>query len=114
MIHDSVASEASRLVRIVGRATLTMVVSSRAMNMPASSTTSACQERRGTAREGAPPAAAAPVRAGLIWSVMAGVLGVRSGGGGERVGRQCPGPLVGDDGGEVRDERGVPVDLGPQ
>src|SRR3954453_5265710 len=62
MIHDSVASEASRLVRIVGRATLTMVVSSRAMNIPASSTIRACQERRGTTNEGAPPLGAPPGR----------------------------------------------------
>ena len=40
-IHDSVAFDASRLLRIVGIATLTIVVSSSAMNAPASRTTSA-------------------------------------------------------------------------
>jgi hypothetical protein len=43
MIQDSTDSEASRLVRMVGSATFTIVVSSSAMNMPASSTIRACQ-----------------------------------------------------------------------
>src|SRR5450631_3917688 len=49
MIHDRVASDAFRLVRIVGRATLTMVASSSDMNIPMSSTPSARQARRGVA-----------------------------------------------------------------
>jgi hypothetical protein len=49
MIHDRVDSEALRLVRIVGRATLTMVASSSDMNIPMSSTQSARQDRRGVA-----------------------------------------------------------------
>jgi hypothetical protein len=47
MIHDRVASDASRLVRIVGRATLTIVESRSDMNVPMSSTPSARQARRG-------------------------------------------------------------------
>jgi hypothetical protein len=50
MIHDRVDSEALRLVRIVGRATLTIVASSSDMNIPMSSTPSARQARRGVAR----------------------------------------------------------------
>ncbi len=49
MIHDSVASEASRLVRTVGSATLTIVVSSSAIATPRSSTDKESQVRRGTA-----------------------------------------------------------------
>ena len=49
MIQLSVASDASRLTWMVGSATLTIVVSSRAMNMPAMSTISAFQALRGTA-----------------------------------------------------------------
>ena len=48
MIQERVASEASMLVRIVGRATLTIVVSSSAIAMPRMSTASASQVRRGT------------------------------------------------------------------
>ena len=49
MIHDSVDSDAAKDVRIVGSATFTMVVSSRAMNMPINKTANACQLRRGMA-----------------------------------------------------------------
>ncbi len=48
MIQLSVASLASRLSRMVGSATLTIVVSSRAMNMPAMRTTRARHALRGT------------------------------------------------------------------
>ena len=48
MIHESVASPASSDVRMVGSATLTMVVSSRAMNMPMSRTMRDCHARRDT------------------------------------------------------------------
>lgn len=48
MIHDRVDSDAPRLDRIGDSATLTMVVSSRAMNAPASRTASANQVRRST------------------------------------------------------------------
>src|SRR6187401_3124505 len=48
MIQLSVASDASRLTWMVGSATLTIVVSSRAMNMPAMRTMSAFQAERGT------------------------------------------------------------------
>jgi len=46
MIHCRVASGACSEVRIVGRATLTMVVSSRAMAAPSMSTATASQRRR--------------------------------------------------------------------
>jgi len=49
MIHERVASDASRLVRIVGSATLTIVASSRDMNIPMRSTPSARFARRGLA-----------------------------------------------------------------
>ena len=48
-IHDSVAFDAPRLVRIVGIATLTIVVSSSAMNAPVSKTASANHLFRPTA-----------------------------------------------------------------
>src|SRR3954452_4463891 len=113
MIHDSVDSEASRLVRMVGNATLTIVVSSRAMNMPASRTISACQLRRGTSADGGPLAGAVAARRGVVWSVMERVLGMRRGGG-QGVGRQRPGAFVGDDGGHGGEQVDVPVDLGAQ
>src|SRR3954470_15248414 len=116
MIQDSVDSDASRLVRMVGSATFTTVVSSRAMNIPASSTTSACQERRGTAKGRGPPAgptaAACPVWSELV-SVMAVVLGVGRGGG-KGVGRQRPCPFVRDDGGGGGQQLLVPADLGAE
>src|SRR4051794_35784341 len=65
MIQLSVASDASRLSRIVGRATLTIVVSSRAMNMPAMSTINAFHALRGT------------VGGCQAWAVVASVMGRR-------------------------------------
>src|SRR5690606_5213275 len=50
MIHESVASEASMLVRIVGSATLTTVVSSMPMTTPRMSTERASQRRRDVCR----------------------------------------------------------------
>ncbi len=94
MIQDRVDSEASRLVRMVGSATFTMVVSSRAMNIPASSTISASQERRGTSEEGSAPRGEVVAEAAGC-SVMETVL--RRHVGRERVGRERPGPFVGDD-----------------
>ena len=47
MIQDSVDSDASRSVRIVGSATLTIVASISDIDMPMSSTPSASQARRG-------------------------------------------------------------------
>ncbi|WP_258058962.1 hypothetical protein [Rathayibacter rathayi] len=66
MIQESVDSEASRVVRMVGSATLTMVVSSRAMNLPASRTISECQARL-------LGAGGAPVDRAVDVSVIAGV-----------------------------------------
>src|SRR3954453_12896308 len=107
MIHDRVDSEASRLVRIVGSATLTMVVSSRAMNIPARRTTSARHARGGTAMGGTPPCAAGLVGAAgaAVCSVMR-VLRVfrRKCRGGKRVGLQRPAALVGDAVGQRVDE----------
>ncbi len=48
MIHERVDSEASKLVRIVGNATFTMVVSSRDMNAAPSTTARASQAPRAT------------------------------------------------------------------
>src|SRR3954451_6312130 len=118
MIHDRVDSEASRLVRIVGSATLTMVVSSRAMNIPASRTTSARHARGGTVVGGGPsrPARAAGA---AVCSVMESVLRCWCGwcrwcGGGQRVRVQRPGALVGDDVGQRRDEIPVPLEFSPE
>src|SRR5262249_48813569 len=51
MIHDSIAFDAPMLVRIVGTATLTMVVSSSAMNAPDSNTASDNHPLRSAARD---------------------------------------------------------------
>nr|BFF18781.1 hypothetical protein GCM10025730_23020 [Promicromonospora thailandica] len=58
MIQDSVPSEASSDVRMVGSATFTIVVSRSAMETPRMSTASATQEERG-----APPGAVEAVGA---------------------------------------------------
>src|ERR1700712_4294498 len=87
MIQLRVASDACRLSRIVGSATLTIVVSSSAMNMPTMSTMSAFQALRGTF---------GGVHACAVVSVMGA------------------GPLVGNDRGKFVEQRPVPVQLGPQ
>src|SRR3954449_5983860 len=112
MIHDRVDSEASRLVRIVGSATLTMVVSSRAMNIPASRTTSA-RHTRGETVVGGGPSRPARAAGAAVCSVMESVLRCACGwcGGGQRVRVQRSGTLVGDDVGQRRDEVPVPLEF---
>src|SRR5665811_593578 len=77
MIQDRVDSEALRLVRIVGRATLTIVASSSDMNIPMSSTPSARQARRGGGLgQGQESFRETELRAGLVSPIAALCTGV--------------------------------------
>src|SRR5689334_24524602 len=90
MIHESVASEASMLVRIEGRATFTMVASMRDITAPRRITANAIQARRGATWMVPMAGAEADMSVGL-----SGVFGPH-------------------DGGEVGEQGVEPVELGLQ
>src|ERR1700757_3834559 len=91
MIHDSIAFDAPMLVRIVGIATLTMVVSSSAMNAPDSSTASDNH----------------PLRSAAMDFAVAAVVSLV-------VTLSPPRAFVGDDVFDLRGEVLVPSDFGAQ
>src|SRR4051812_13301544 len=96
MIHESVASLASRLVRIVGSATLTIVVSMSAIAMPMMSTVSARPGRlvMGTKAGGS------PLEVVVVAASVTGVV--------------LPGQFVGEQLGQVLEEVLVPHDVGTE